>query len=316
MGLTLKNPDGDTILSPDTLSRFGELQNKMPFMDAFDDGASAKLNGRVVPDGTPGSHKNWTYEDFQTWGKYFEGVDPRHANKPATIKKVRTWLNETLLTTNDAQDRMAKVQLTGIDRDDAGMLPLLVSAERLADGILRYSSGDKRPADDKYYVNLLGSFKNNFEDSVEYMKRILKEEDKEAPGYKERRDTQLRRFGGMLRSYFMISQALAGNWDTEGSVGAVVLSDAEWENNNGSESYNRINSAIQKYTGDEGLKIVDGKRFKQQKSSNAGKYDTKDEQHKALMLKIKEVYNSDIFKDTDRLELFLESSDINGLLNM
>ena len=316
MGLTLKNPQGDTILSPDTLSRFGELQNKMPFMDAFDDGNSSKLDGRVVPHGTPGSHKDWTYEDFQHWAKYFDGVDPRDANKPATIKKVRTWLNETLLTTNDAQDRMAKAQLTGIDRDDAGMLPLLVSAERLRDGILRYSSGDKRPADDKYYVNLLGSFNNNFEDSVEYMNRILNEEDKEAAGYEDRKNTQLRRFGGMMRSYFMISQALAGNWDTEGTVGAVSLSDAEWQNNDGADHYKKISKAVQVFTGDEGLKIIDDKRYGEQKSTNQGKYDTKNIEHKNLMYKVRDVFKDEdnaYWGNTDKIEAFLRSTAINDL---
>lgn len=305
MGLTLKNPSGDTILSPDTLSRFGELQNKMPFMDAFDDGASAKLNGRVVPDGTPGSHKDWTYEDFQSWAKYFDGVDPRDANQPATIKKVRTWLNETLLTTNDSQDRMAKVQPTGIDRDDAGMLPLLMSAERIADGILRYQSGDKRPVDDKYYVNLLTSFNNNFEDSVEYMNRILNEEDKEASGYELRKTTQLQRFGGMMRSYFMISQALAGNWDTGGTVGAVTMSNAEWNQNDGAANYEKINDEVIAFIGDSRLDIVKGKRYQVQKSTEGLKQKTLEAGHDKVFNVVKEVFNSKDFENVDKIESFL-----------
>ncbi|NCP67470.1 hypothetical protein GW756_02205 [bacterium] len=315
MGLTLKNAQGDTILSPDTLSRFGELQNKMPFMDAFDDGNSAKLNGRVVPDGTPGSHKNWTYEDFQAWAKYFEGIDPRTANSAAnkkhTIQCVRTWLNETLLTTNDSQDRMGKVQLTGIDRDDAGILPLLVSSERLRDGILRYASGDKRPADDKYYVNLIGSFENNFNDSVAYMKRILTVEDKEAPGYEDRKKTQLLRFGEMMRSYFMISQVLAGNWDTGGSVGAVVLSQAEWNNNDCDAQYDRVTDSISQFLGgEEGSKVrfLKDKHIQKQKSGEYRKSNPDTEEAKAWN-NANEIYEdkSKKFQNIDLIQSFIES---------
>jgi hypothetical protein len=309
MGLTLKNPQGDTILSPDTLSRFGELQNKMPFMDAFDDGVSWKKNGRVVPEGTSGAHQAWNYDDFEAWGRYFEGIDPRSANSAAnkkhTIKCVRRWLNETLLTTNDAQDRMAKAQPTGIDRDDAGMLPLLMSAERLADGLLRYSSGDKRPADDKYYVNLLGSFNNNFEDSVEYMKHILENEDKEADGYEDRKVIQLRRFGEMMRTYLMISQSLAGNWDTGGTVGAVMLSNAEWNQNNGAEIYEAISDEIVDFADDQSLKILKGKRFQIQKSTEGKKQNTLKPGHEEVLNTVKNLFDSKIFEDVDRIEAYL-----------
>ena len=183
---------------------------------------------------------------------------------------------------------------------------------------MKYSSGDKRPADDKYYVNLLISFNNNFEDTVEYMQHILNNEDKEAEGYEKRKETQLRRFGGMMRTYFMISQSLAGNWDIEGSIGAVTLSDAEWQNNNGAKHYDKINKTIQAFTGDETLKIVDGKRYDIAKSTNEGEYNNGTPEHKALMQKVNNTFKAkeEYWNNIDKIESFLNGNAVNDILRM
>ena len=121
-----------------------------------------------------------------------------------------------------------------------------------------------------------------------------------------------------MRTYFMLAQTSAGNWDVEGTVGAVKLSDAEWQNNNGDGHYNKINKAVQAFTGDEGLKIVDGKRYDIAKSTNQGKYDTKDSDHKTLMLKVRDTYNEkdEYWNNTDRIEAFLSGTAVNDILRI
>lgn len=318
-GLTVKNSKGETILGPDAITRFTSLVGKVPYLDALDDKNSWKKDGKIVPVGTPGGHEgSWTTRDIQHWGAYFSALSPSEAGTDKMKIAVRKWLNDCLVPAADSQDRMGKVTLTGIDRDDAGMLPLLVSSERLMDGVLRYASGDKRPVDDKYYVNLLGSFENNFNDSVRTLKRMVAE-NQTAEGYDNYLETQLRRFGEIMRTYFMISQVLAGNWDSGGSVGAVVLSDSEWSNNKGNEIYEKITTNVAAFLGGEEQEQVEnlqGKRYKTQKSEAAKKsYEDKKAKGNALSSEeqdkidtwnhVQAIFKGDKFSDINLVRDFL-----------
>ncbi len=302
-GLTTKlGGTGETILSTDALSRLGKLQGKMPYTDAFDDGVGWKLNGKVVPEGTPGAHQgSWDYNDIQHWNKYFDHISGFNGTPEEVTVAVRRWLNDSLVPTFDAQDRMGKVQLTDIDRDDAGILPLLLSPERLR-SVLVFASGDKRPVDDKYYVQLLDSFENNLKDTI-HNYRTFEKNYEDSEGYDELKQTNLLRIGQMLRNYFLMSQTMAGNWDAESHVGAVVLSDIEWEKNKLDEKYKNIVGVVGKLFGDDGevTSLVDVHNKEQEPSKH------KDKSIQYTADKVKKIYEDTRFTDLGLIENFIKN---------
>jgi len=104
---------------------------------------------------------------------------------------------------------------------------------------------------------------------------------------------------------------LAGNWDTGGSVGAVVLSQAEWNNNDCDAQYDRVTDSISQFLGgEEGSKVrfLKDKHIQKQKSGEYRKSNPDTEEAKAWN-NANEIYEdkSKKFQNIDLIQSFIES---------
>ena len=103
MGATTENADGQTLLSKQTLLRFGNdyMQNN-PDWEFFADFVSSKKNGEIVPHGTPGSHKNgWNLHDMNCWKEMVDEGD----GKFWPGKKVKQFRHRQILQSENVRRR-------------------------------------------------------------------------------------------------------------------------------------------------------------------------------------------------------------------
>lgn len=166
--LEVKNKRGEALLSDKFLMRLGHLVGVNPVLDFLDD-------------------RNFSKDKFIG---YFQNIDIRSLDQSALAQANASWFVRDVSEPNsDADLKANKVNLTNIDRDDAGMLPLLVDTERL-----KLLVSKRHTVDDRYVENLVGSFKTNYDETIRFLGEL---KSTNALNYQER----LLNLGRMLKTY-------------------------------------------------------------------------------------------------------------------
>lgn len=168
--LEAKNRRGKSLLDEAFLTRLGQLVGVNPVLDFLDD-------------------RNFSRDKFVG---YFQNMDIRNLDQSALAQANASWFVRDVSQPNsDADLRANKLDLTKIDRDDAGVLPLLVSSEKLKQIVSKRFS-----VDDRFIENLVGSFKTNYDETVRFIAEIKSSYN--APDYYNQ---QLLKLGKMLKTY-------------------------------------------------------------------------------------------------------------------
>ena len=119
MGATTKNAHGQTLLSKQTLVRFGNAyMQHNPEWEFFADFISSKKDGEIVPDGTPGSHTGgWDLHDMNCWKAMVDEGDGKF--KPGD--KVKEFRHRQVLQSENVRRRGNRLSngQKSMDHDEA-----------------------------------------------------------------------------------------------------------------------------------------------------------------------------------------------------
>ena len=218
MGITTKNRKGQTLLSRDVITRFnGELLATIPFFDFFIDGQSPKKDGRIVPEGAPGSSKRgWTYADYETWAQMLNrGSDGSfHPGKCGALSKnTEDFFYHYICSSLNALDRssrMTRGSSKNADHDDAEMYSVVWGTQETIDAITKASDATAKLTDD-FWRNFMKGFHRRIWHLYDEIARGDEEYGRGAPFWEEHRQKILEQIGSRLIVATTTSQTLLGN---------------------------------------------------------------------------------------------------------
>ncbi len=232
MGLTVKNPQGRTILSKDIFNRFQTLLQSVPHMEFFTDKTSPKKNGEIVPDGM-GEERPWKQEDFEAWYKFLGGegestFDFSNENHPARPKATEFFYTY-IRTSPIVQSRVSRMQNNSsgnIDHDDGAMFAADWSYTEINQALVLQSHAAGKYTPD-FWRNALNSYDLLFKQEYSYIKR-KDQEWGEDPAWEKARRKRLERVGDRLKAAFALTQSLLGNFQAE-EKGVQTFDREGWE---------------------------------------------------------------------------------------
>ena len=255
MGVGIKNPQGQSILSREVFQRIQELMNNMPHVEFFVDKNSYKHKGRVVPEDYPGAEKRqWGFEDFEIWAKQLslDGTDTSFdiANNKAVQEATIDFFYKNIRASEQARDRAQRVQRNAkgeADHDDAATFAAEWGMDQVRDALVSLSEGTTKLTPD-FWRTFLDGYNNYFKKTYE----IIIEGDKEfgnLSGWHKERTRLLEEVGQRLRTAFLATQTLTGNADLKASGRNTTFDKASWDKETvyspkASESRGKINGFV------------------------------------------------------------------------
>lgn len=235
MGVTIKNPHGQPLLSRSAISRFSQEQmGVFPHIEFFADGMSYKKDGWVVPEGTPGAQiKPWDYHDYQTWYDYLTvggtdtDFDPTKEGSEVKKRVGKFFYNNVhRAKTRDRVGRNQRTAGKNADQDDAWAYFAEWTDAQTKTHLQSQSSGEGKSSED-FWRN----YARALPDYARYMYNYIKEGDEkwgESEFWIKERESALLEVGSRLKVAMVTIQSLAGNYNPV-SRDSVVMSKEEWE---------------------------------------------------------------------------------------
>ncbi len=234
MGLTIKNPrTGQTILSRSTLSRFQDLMQGIPVIEFFADvdSGTQKLNGEIVPKGTPGAHDGaWDETDFEAWKKMLGGDDQATFQWDASAQeRTSKFFYHVIMASETARGRASRTQNTStgkVDHDDGEMFATFWDYEAVCRELVLQSHASGKYSDD-FWRNLMYGYDRYFRETLAY----IEEKDKQFgdnPEWLDIKDKRLREVGNRIKAAFAVTQSMAGNYEQQGKR-VVTFDKNKWE---------------------------------------------------------------------------------------
>ena len=250
-GLTVKNSSGRSLLSKNVLTTLTQkvLGNVPHFAFFTEDTTSLKKNGRIVPEGTPGSHRGqWTEEDIMAWGEILGDGDNFNPNNPETLARIGKFFYGTINQSEPTRTRVHKMHRkasSNADHDDAQMFFSVWNEGELSSQIMTKSDSDSKSS-----IPFWREFLGGFATYVKYIKQEIKwgdlEYGRENPGWKKTREKMLKELGGRLKIALLTTQALQGNYTPGERTVPLVFTENDWNSGGARESKNKINEFAQK----------------------------------------------------------------------
>ncbi|HEY5714390.1 MAG TPA: hypothetical protein VIT68_03500, partial [Candidatus Gracilibacteria bacterium] len=255
MGTTVKNPRGETLVSREIFDRLdGELLSTVPYFDFFTDKSSPKKDGRIVPEGTPGAHPTWTFEDMEAWGDFFGGSEGKfgfHAGKDNKVlqAKCHEFFYNFICSSDNAMmrvDRMNRGASKNADHDDAQMWFAGMSFQGMAQMLNRASEGTDLVTPD-FAGTLLQGFDLFMKASYEYIMRGDAEYGIDNVGWQKMREKRLMQTGQRMRVAFGALHTVSGNYKGNAQQTPLTLDQSFWNQNkyDVKGSRDKISEAIQ-----------------------------------------------------------------------
>lgn len=231
-GAACRNPQGQPLLSRNVLMRMNrEYLYLFPHVDFFADKESWKLNGRIVPEGTPGAHPGgWTYEDYLGWAEMLGDSNGTFdvRQEPGNSNMIRFFYDviHQSPTANGRVRRAVRGAQAKFDHDDAQAF----SAEFTTNDVnrsLSLESSQKEKMTTDFWRRFLDGYRLFFQQTYQ----IIRDGDQqygENPRWQKKRDKMILEVGDRLRAAFATVQTLLGNFTT-GNHGSLTFTDEEWE---------------------------------------------------------------------------------------
>lgn len=234
-GITLKNPDGQTIISEDVLRYLNDnLLPKVPHFDFFKDKSSHKLNGRIVPKGTPGAEiRTWGYKDYLAWADFMTDANGTFNPKgdEFAAKRVGQFFDHFVHMSDDARGRVGRMFAQSKkewDHDDAWMMIREWSPGNVLDA---FRPGAYKSKD--WIRGFLGAFPQYMQSMYEYI-HDGDAEYGDAEYWKGERNRVLMEVGSRLKVAMLGMQVLAGNYlDEEERTKTAIFDEVSWRASTG-----------------------------------------------------------------------------------
>lgn len=232
MGVGVKNPHGQTILSREALQRIQELMNNMPHVEFFVDKKAYKYKGKVVPKDAPGAEERpWNFEDFGIWADdIIAGQGDFDIDKNETIRNNTTdFFYKTMRMSDQARDRAQRVQRNAkgeADHDDAATFASEWSVEQVGEALVTLSEGTSKLTPD-FWRTFLDGYDLYFQKTWEVIKEGNSQYAASAEWQKEKRRL-LEEVGQRLRAAIVATQVLSGNFDYRGQGRNSTFSKNDW----------------------------------------------------------------------------------------
>lgn len=256
MGVTTRNPrTGQSILSRDFFQRMdGEFLARFPHVDFFVDKASPKLNGRIVPEGTPNAEKRgWTYDDYVQWSHVLgDSEGSFNPTKGSASTNTERFFYHYIHMSEFARDRVQRMQRMSEkegDHDDAWANFLEWKPRQVRTHLSRRSEGSEKSSPDWWRT-----FLSAFPTYMKYMYEYIQQGDAEwgnSKFWQDEREEVLYRIGERLQVGVEATQALLGNYISYGDSSRPMFYDKdEWKKKTTSysislmESKSEINSFL------------------------------------------------------------------------
>jgi hypothetical protein len=224
--ITLKNPKGQTILSPDVLRYLNDsLLQQVPHFDFFKDKTTHKLNGRIVPPGTPGSAvRIWGYKDYLVWAEFMTDANGTFNPKSDELaaKRVGQFFDHFVHMSDDARGRVGRmfaVSKKEWDHDDAWMMIREWTPGNVIDA---FRPGAFKSKD--WIRGFLGAFPDYMRSMYDYIKQGDAEYG-DAEYWKKERQRILLEVGSRLKVGTLGMQMLAGNFLDEAERSKTAIFD-------------------------------------------------------------------------------------------
>lgn len=149
------------ILSRDFFGRLnGELLGNMPFFDFFIDKSASKKNGRIVPEGTPGSEvRAWNYGDYESWADMLHKDGEPYSVETAR-KRTKEFFYEVILQSQEGRARMERKVREGtkvFDHDDGAMFAAGLGVESIRQMLNRTSTDEDKYTPD-FWRNIMSGY--------------------------------------------------------------------------------------------------------------------------------------------------------------
>ncbi len=216
-GVTLRNPKtGETILSLDTFNRLNaEFLARFPHVDFLADKTSWKLNGRIVPQNTPGAQpRAWNLNDYIAWANFMGDSNGTYNPTAEPAKnQVRRFFYHYIHMSSYARDRVQRMQRMSEkegDHDDAWSLFLEWEPRQIREHLSRNSGGTAKSSTD-WWRTFLSAFPEYMGMMQEYIDNGDREWGSQDFWIKER-NRVLNEVGSRLLMATETTQALLGNY--------------------------------------------------------------------------------------------------------
>ncbi len=235
MGIATRNPrTGQSLLSKDALMRVNkEFLQRFPFVDFLADKESPKLNGRIVPERTPGTEGKstlWTEHDYKCWAEMLgTGNGSFNPTTPPANDRAESFFYQVI---NESITCKQRVQRMGHfaqapDHDDGVNYQSVWDQSRIIENINLESSGLSKLSEDFWRSWLSG-----FDKYVLNKKAMIDHGDMEWKGQEQwdgsegDRHRHLREIGKSVKVALSVTQLLQGNKTT--ARGATTFDNDEW----------------------------------------------------------------------------------------
>jgi DNA repair exonuclease SbcCD ATPase subunit len=275
MGVATRNPrTGQALISEDVLMRVNkEFLQRFPFVDFLADKESPKLNGRIVPEGTPGARGGggeralWCEEDYKNWARMLgTGDGTFNPKSPPASGKTEAFFYQVInesLTCKQRVQRMGRFAQAP-DHDDGVNYQFVWDQNRVMENLNLESTGRGQFSEDFWRSWLSG-----FDKFIRNKKAMITHGDMVWGGqdfWDKDRKRHLLEIGKSLKVALTVTQTLQGNKSTQ--RGPTTFDQDEWEKKsdysiNGEESRNNVNDLFRYMMQEEGTdeyeEILDAK---------------------------------------------------------
>lgn len=243
MGASTINPNtGRALLSRDVFMRMNkDFLVRYPHVDFFADKSSWKLDGRIVPKGTPGAREGggWVYDDYIKWGEMLS--DSGNSFDPRTGEAKENTLDffyQVVHASGDARSRVNRMDRFADkegDHDDAKSFFMEWDQTKVADHLSKSSDGANKSSADFWRTYLAG-----FPVYMEQMKKYIKDGDSRYGNveyWNVEKKRALMEVGERLKTALTVTQTLQGNGNLGEKRGSMVLERSQWNKAGGGFSY-------------------------------------------------------------------------------
>ncbi len=234
MGVATINPKTNrSLISRDAFMRINDkFLARFPHVDFLTDKESYKLNGRIVPEDTPGAEKRgWTYEDYKAWGDFLgNGGGSFDILNDSNIKEqTKKFFYHIVHASPPARDRVSRMDRFSDkegDHDDAESFFADWKQVHLINNMSQSSGGENKLSNDLWRRYLSG-----FPTYMQMMRDYIKEGDEkwgELPGWQKERKRALIEVGDRLNAALTVTQTLQGNINLGQERGSIVFNAEDW----------------------------------------------------------------------------------------
>ena len=203
------------ILSRDFFGRLnGELLGNMPYFDFFIDKSGTKKDGKLVPEGTPGSHGGgWTYEDYVSWADFLaEGTSGNFTVDDAR-KNTKEFFYEIVLQSGEAQARVERKVREGaknFDHDDGPLFSAALGIESVKK-MLNTTSTDEDKYTPDFWRSILAGYMPYFNGISKFIREGDEKYGLEDAGWKKMRERNFGEVADRMKAMILVEHSLLGN---------------------------------------------------------------------------------------------------------